>query len=235
MTEAKLDLIAKLLAKAESTTPEEAEALSEHAERLMLKYGIEQAQIDERRGRLGQGQEQIVNERMLFTGVYAKDLREIGIGVATAFGVVRPLLAEHPPIAALHLIGHESDVRQVQTLTASLQVQAMVAMRDWWVEHRALFVGHRESVRRRARSGFLRGFAVGVMSRIEESRRTVVEESGSGTELVLVSRRRRVDDAVNEIGTVRGRARRGADPGAFAHGHRSGREARTGGTAVARR
>ena len=75
MSEAKLDLIAKLLAKAEQTTPEEAEALTEHAERLMVKYGIEQARIDERRARLGQTQEEIVKERMLFTGAYARHAR----------------------------------------------------------------------------------------------------------------------------------------------------------------
>ena len=235
MTEAKLDLIAKLLAKAESTTPEEAEALTEHAERLIVKYGIEQAQIDERRGRLGQTQEQIVTERMLFRGVYAKDLREIGIAVATGLGAARPLLAEYPPIAGLLLVGHSSDVAQVQTLTASLQVQAMVAMRSWWLEHRHFYVEQREGVKRRARSGFLRGFAVGAMSRIEESRRAAVEESGTGTELVLASRRSRVDAAVDEMRTVHARRRRGADAGSFAHGHRSGREAQTGSRPVAAR
>lgn len=234
MTEAKLDLIAKLLAKAESTTPEEAEALTEHAERLMLKYGIEQAQLDERRGRLGQQQEQIVKERMLFTGVYAKDMREIGIGVAHALGVVRPVLQDFSRAAGLILVGHASDVRQVQTLTSSLQVQAMVAMRDWWLAVREFYVDERESVRRRARSGFIRGFAVGVMSRIEESRRVAVEEGGSGTELVLTARRSRVDAAVDEMRTTTARQRRGPDVGSFAHGHRSGRAAHTGGQAVAR-
>ncbi|WP_314427999.1 DUF2786 domain-containing protein [uncultured Microbacterium sp.] len=233
MTEAKLDLIAKLLAKAESTTPEEAEALTEHAERLIIKYGIEQAQIDERRGCLGQTQEQIVTERMLFRGVYAKDMREIGIGVARGLGAVRPLLAEYPPIAGLLLVGHPSDIAQVQTLTASLQVQAMVAMRSWWLEHRPFYVGQREGEKRRARSGFLRGFAVGAMSRIEESRRVTVEESGSGTELVLASRRHRVDAAVDAMHTSRSRRRRAADAGSWSHGHRSGRQAQTGGRSLA--
>ncbi|WP_091228954.1 DUF2786 domain-containing protein [Microbacterium sp. 3J1] len=232
MTEAKLDLIAKLLAKAESTTPEEAEALTAHAERLIVKYGIEQAQIDERRGLLGHAQEQIVTERMLFRGVYAKDLREIGIGVARGLGAVRPVLAEYPPIAGLLLVGCSSDVAQVQTLTASLQVQAMVAMRSWWLVHRDRYVGQREGVKRRARSGFLRGFAAGAMSRIDESRRVAVEDSGTGTALVLASRRHRVDAAVDEMRTTHARRRRGADSASFAFGHRSGREARTGGRPV---
>jgi len=74
VSEAKVELIAKLLAKAERTTPEEAEALTEHAERLMVKYGVEQALLDERRARLGQTREEIVQERMLFTGTYARDI-----------------------------------------------------------------------------------------------------------------------------------------------------------------
>lgn len=228
MNEAKLDLIAKLLAKAESTTPEEAEALTEHAERLIVKYGIEQAQIDERRGRLGQTREQIVTERMLFSGVYSRDLREIGIGVAGALGVVRPMVSDSPGRSLLYLVGYSSDVRQAMTLAASLEVQAMVAMRAWWAEHRYLYRGHREGVKLRARSGFLRGFAAGAASRIQENRQRIIDESGSGTELVLSSRRERVDAAVDRLSTRPSRRRHGADIGSFTHGHRSGRQAQTG-------
>ncbi|WP_251048868.1 hypothetical protein [Microbacterium sp. ISL-103] len=149
--------------------------------------------------------------------------------MARGLGAVRPLLAEYPPIAGLLLVGHASDVTQVQTLTASLQVQATVAMRAWWLAHRHFYVGQREGVKRRARSGFIRGFAVGAMNRIEESRRVAVEESGAGTELVLISRRSRVDAAVDEMATTHSRRRRGADAGSFAHGHRSGLQAQTGG------
>ena len=91
MNQAKIDLIAKLLAKAESTTPEEAEALTEHAERLMLKYGIEQARIDEQRFRDGGAQDEIVQEQMLFTGAYARDIRELGALIAHALGSLHPL------------------------------------------------------------------------------------------------------------------------------------------------
>lgn len=45
--------IALLLNKAERTTPEEAEALTAAAEKLMLKYGIEQAHIDAKRRAAG--------------------------------------------------------------------------------------------------------------------------------------------------------------------------------------
>ena len=232
MTETKLDLIAKLLAKAESTTPEEAEALTEHAERLMVKYGIEQARIDERRGRSGQAGEEIVQEQIVFTGAYSRDMRELGTRVALALDAVHPLHADSAAGSVLHLVGFASDVQQVRILTASLEVQAMVAMRAWWIAQRDAYRWDAESDRRRARSGFIRGFAAGAAERIGESRREIVEASGSGTELVLSSRRDRVDAAVARISTRRGRRRQGADAGAFVHGHRSGSEARTGDRAM---
>jgi hypothetical protein len=228
MSNDKIDLIAKLLAKAESTTPEEAEALTEHAERLILKYGIEQAQLDSHRAQRGEAQEQIVTERMLFTGVYARDLREIGIGVAGTLGAVRPLIAELPPTSILYLVGCSSDVRQSMLLTASLQVQATVAMRAWWADARDAYSWASEGDRRRARSGFLRGFAGGVVARMTESRKAAVEDAGAGTELVLASRRERVDDAVARMHTRRARPRGRTDSGAYMDGHRSGREANTG-------
>ncbi|MBO0981198.1 DUF2786 domain-containing protein [Microbacterium sp. SD291] len=233
MTEAKLDLIAKLLAKAESTTPEEAEALTEHAERLMVKYGIEQARLDARRERLGQQQEEIVQERMLFTGAYARDVRELGAGVALALGTIRPMYSEQPGVGALlYFVGFASDVRQAKILTASLQVQAMVAMRAWWATERGLYGLSLENDRRRARSGFVRGFGVGAATRIRESRRVLVEEAGPGTDVVLASRRDRVDAAAEALSRGKSRRRQGADARSFAVGHRSGREANTGERAV---
>lgn len=232
MSEGKLDLIAKLLAKAESTTPEEAEALTAHAERLMVKYGIEQARIDEQRARHGQTREEIVQEHMSFSGSYARDMRELGIGVGHALGTVRLLQGDAGTLPILFLIGHDSDVRQARILTASLQVQAMVAMRLWWADRRDDYRWCSESDRRRARSGFIRGFGAGAASRITDSRRSVIDDVGTGTDLVLSSRRDRVDAVADALSSRRARARQGADARAYVHGHRSGRVAQTGGTAV---
>lgn len=233
MSESKLDLIAKLLAKAESTTPEEAEALTEHAERLMVKYGIEQARLDARRAKLGQEREEIVQEQMVFTGSYARDFRELGGNVAFALGSIRPMQSERAGGGfILYFVGFMSDVQQAKILTASLEVQAMVAMRAWWASRRELYRWHSESEKRRARSGFIRGFGIGAAQRLRESRAAIVEEEGTGTALVLADRQDRVDAAVDAIPHRRGRARQGADRSAFTHGHRSGLEANTGGSAV---
>ncbi|MGO2747893.1 DUF2786 domain-containing protein [Microbacterium sp.] len=230
--EDKLELITKLLAKAESTTPEEAEALTEHAERLMVKYGIEQARLDAKRAQLGGSREEIIQERMLFTGVYARDIREFGASIGLALGTTRAMYSEAATGMILYLIGFASDVQQTKLLTSSLEVQAMIAMRTWWKRERARYEWHSEGEKRRARSGFIRGFGIGAAERIRESRATIVEEGGTGTELVLASRRDEVDAFVDRIPSKRARTRRGTDPSAFMHGRRSGREANTGGQAV---
>jgi len=229
MNHAKVDLIAKLLAKAESTTPEEAEALTEHAERLMLKYGIEQARIDEQRLRNGEAQEEIVRERMLFTGAYARDIRELGANVAHALGSLHPLYGtDVTGGAALYFVGFASDVAQAKLLTSSLQVQAMVAMRAWWSIERHRCWMASDSDKRRARSSFIRGFGAGAAERIRESRRRIIDESGTGTDLVLASRKDRVTAVVDAMTTRSARRRGGADAASFHHGRRSGREASTG-------
>src|SRR5690606_32589521 len=70
------------------------ESLTEHAERLMVKYGIEQARLDARRAETGQAREEIVQERMLFAGAYARDIRELGAGIGIALGTIRPMYSE---------------------------------------------------------------------------------------------------------------------------------------------
>lgn len=221
----KLELIERLLAKAESTSPEEAEALTEHAERLMIKYGIEQARLDERRGRAGDG---IVECRRLFTGVYRLDERQIGIAVAFGLGTVRPLQASiRGAGVVLYFVGFESDVRLADRLLDSLLLQARVALREWWLGHEALYRFDSQYERQRARAGFLRGFAWGVRDRLAASRVAVVAEAGSGTDLVLASRIARVDAAIGDVPAARGRLGR-TDATAGAAGRRAGTAAHLG-------
>lgn len=227
MTETKLDLIAKLLAKAERTTPEEAEALTEHAERLMVKYGIEQAMIDDRRARLGQTHEKIIEIHKTARGTYSADLRDLGAQVAFGLGTLKPLQSKTwDGHYTLHLVGYESDVNQAQVLIASLEVQAMIAMRTWWGAVRARYSQHTEAQKRRARSGFIRGFALGARTRIEANRRTIIEEAGTGTELVLASRLDRVKEHVGEHKNAR--PRKEADAGGYLNGYAAGKQANTG-------
>ncbi|MGO3320270.1 MAG: hypothetical protein ACTIL0_07150 [Microbacterium gubbeenense] len=88
-------------------------------------------------------------------------------------------------------------------------------------------------MKRRARSGFVRGFGIGASERIKESRAAIIDESSTGTELVLADRLDQVDAFVNSIPTKKARPRQGTDPSAFMQGRLSGRDANTGGKAVA--
>lgn len=231
MTDKKLDLIAQLLAKAESTTPEEAEALTEAAERLMIKYGIEQAMIDDRRARQGHAAERIVEESMRFEGTYAIDLLELGFCVAHGLGALRCLQSSgFGGSKVLYLVGYESDVAQAMTLIRSLELQAAVALRAWWRGVRDNYSWCSPSQKRRLRGSFIRGFGSGVYKRISTNRNQAVQEAGTGTELVLVSRRERVDahmeDMYGQLGKARDR--KPAEGASYHAGHEAGLDAHTG-------
>lgn len=231
MTEKKIDLIAQLLAKAESTTPEEAEALMEHAYRLMQKYAIDQAVIDARRAREGKTHEAIIEVELVFEGVYRNDMLELGSAVVFALGQMRVMQLKRDTYTKMWVVGFESDARQAETLIRSLQVQALLALKSWWygVRDDRPYTYYRESEKRQARREFVRFFGYGAGGRIRDNRATVIEEVGSGTELVLVERGKKVDDYVDakNLRPNRDKGYRngygGAAPGAAA-----GREANTG-------
>lgn len=228
MSDKKLDLIERLLAKAESTTPEEAEALTEHAERLMIKYGIERARLDARRTTRDVQYEPIITDRLDLHGSYALDLRDGFAAVARALG----LQAAHASLSSseqvLFVYGFESDVRQAHTLLLSLQVQALVAMRSWWNAHRTEYDRETASSRTRARGSFVRGFGLGAARRIAANRQREVARAATGTDLVLVSRERRVAEHVAGLGLRRGRPRAFRDGDAANSGYREGQRAHTG-------
>lgn len=229
MSDKKLDLIARLLAKAEQTTPEEAQALTEHAERLMVKYAIDQARVDERRRLHGQTSESIVEKPMRWTGTYKIALGDMAASVVYALGSMRVLETRLSDRVVTFIVGYESDVDQAIALLSSLHVQAMIAMRAWWHEHAHEYRFASDWDRRKARDHFIRGFGHGAHHRISQNRLQVIEEAGSGTDLVLVSRRQRVDDHVDGMGLGKARETETKwDARAQAFGNLAGREANTG-------
>jgi len=230
MSEKKITLIAQLLAKAEQTTPEEAEALTEHAERLMVKYGIEQAVINERRAKSGSASEKIVQISITFKGSYRLEHVHIGHMAANGLGNIKCLMNTFKnSTATLHLIGFESDVEQAKVLIASLIVQSSVATRTWWKENKGTYSMDSTYDQEAARRSFVRGFGTGAGNRISESRAKVVQEAGTGTELVLVSRAAKVQEHFDgmSIGRNKGRGGKG-DSRASGQGYKAGQNASTG-------
>jgi len=236
--------IAALLAKAESTTPEEAELLTEKAQQLMAQYAIEQALVDEALG--NERREEIVRKTVEYKSSYHHGLFELGSAIGTA-NDCRVLLVRDKNYTKLVLIGFESDVDRAIMLDASLQIQMQVALRaaarrgevrsEHWMTAMDKFKERRE---------FMFGFATGVARRLDRAKlagredyleRVVAagadrDETSSGMELVVRSRRDRVDDWVDqkygEIRTIRGGVSAGGSYGAHDAGHRAGLNADTG-------
>lgn len=235
MSDKKIELIQQLLAKAESTTPAEAEALTEHAERLMVKYGIEQAMLDQHTA--PEKGEQIVQEYLTFTGAYRLEWISLGHQVCMGLGSLRTLKSTYKnKWARLYIIGYESDVARAKMLIESLQVQCQVATRAWWKEHKEDYSWMPTYDQEAARRSFAQGFGIGAGTRIRENRLQVVHEAGSGTELVLVSRDQRVQQHFDGIAKGTDRARGGkASHAARGHGIIAGQLANTGEKSVGQR
>lgn len=194
-----LKLITQLLAKAENTPfPAEAQTFQEHAERLMVRYGIEQAEIDAEAGRQGRPQEPMVEERIEFSGQYRVG-QSLGFSyIAMAFNTIRVLQSTRSSSKLLYLIGAESDVAQVVRLFTSLRVQMGSAMNAWWLNYtdKIFLTAHEKTLERRQ---FQIGFLATVAQRIAEIHNSEVAATGPGNQVALSSRRDRADQHAKEL------------------------------------
>jgi hypothetical protein len=237
MSEKIAERIALLLNKAERTTPEEAEALTAAAEKLMAKYLIDQATIDARRAKQGKASEKIIEKHFAFRGAYRGEMLHLGHSIARSLGTLRSFQNtgyDNGKTFMLWIAGFESDVEQAELLINSLQLQAAVAVRAWWKEHKPVYEWMNSYEQEKARRSFVHGFGTGAASRLRESRQQVVQEASTGTELVLVDRKTQVDaymDQTHKLGKGRARNATGGD-GAATYGYAAGREANTGGRSV---
>jgi hypothetical protein len=186
------DKIAKLLAKAESTdNPAEAETFTAAAERLMLKLGIDAAELEH----AGQVKpEQIVEVRRQYTGGYAVVMVPFVHGIALAYGNINVLQAKRGTSRSVYLIGFESDVAMLCTLLDSVEQQSITAMRGW----KRANPGPADNARLVAARSFIRGFGSEVADRLRALRVEVSSEASPGAALVLVGKQERVDEWLKE-------------------------------------
>ena len=194
-----LKLITKLLAKAESTPfPAEAQTFQEHAERLMVRYGIQQAAIDAEAGKAGKPQEPMVEDRFELGGQYRVGQARGFIAIATAFDTVKVLQATTASKKVIYLIGAESDVAQIRRLFASLLVQLDAAMAGWWASYpyKPHLSAHEKTLERRQ---FQMGFLVTVASRLTALFKEEAVAGEPGNQLVLASRRERADEHAQQL------------------------------------
>lgn len=192
--------IALLLNKAENTNfPAEAQTFQEHAERLMVRYGIGRAELDAQPIGSGKKKEPIIEEHFDMRGTYRLGQRDGLSSVGHAFRTVTMLQTNYSNSCRLYIIGHESDVNTVKNLFSSLVIQASVAMSHWWSEEGKYLAWDRtDSEKVIERREFQRSFYLQVAERIRGLYQEESQHNGSGTELVLVSRKEQVDDFVSE-------------------------------------
>lgn len=201
--------IALLLNKAENTPyPAEAQTFQEHAERLMVRYGIAKAQLDDTDAKRGKSHEPVIEVKYEVKGLY-RIKRALGLhAIAQAFPAVTTLETSWGNSKIMFVIGHQSDVNTVLALFGSVLAQLESAVAQWWAaapkEHLVS-----ESMRRMERATFQFHFLLEVADRIKAL--YAEERSDSvGAELVFVGRQERVDDYIDQAfpNLRQGRARR---------------------------
>lgn len=233
------DKIAKLLAKAESTTPEEAELLFTKAAELMEKYAIDEAMIDAARGI---ERDVIVKETLKYEGTYRHATAMIGWSICRASGCRGVYYDDGQSLTyTLTIVGFQSDVNRVKLLNSSLQIQCAKAQRAWakegiksWMDRGMKFKTRRDFI-----FGFAEGVSVKLQAAHREGRRvatageaertnTTEAQASDSVQLVLRSRKERVDEWMDsEYGALRSksvnysRGGAGARNGGFAAGRAS--------------
>jgi hypothetical protein len=192
------DKIQKLLAKAESTTPQEAELLFAKAQELMAKYAIDEAMLaSARKGETADNP--YVEEEFPVVGIYRFALSQVVFIALKSAGLhVFQYGGKNPRTVAGRLYketvvlvgcGLKSDVDRVRVLATSLMLQALRAENAWWEvkQHDFAFLDKKEQHYQRRQ--FLFSFAAGVQEKINaaniRARRSAEEEHGSGVALVL--------------------------------------------------
>lgn len=226
--------IAALLAKAEKTDNEhERDAFTAKAETLMLRLGIQAAEL-EAAGEVKA--EKIVETNHVFSGIYATTLVGFTHRVAQGFGNLTILQSSRGQRKrVVYVIGHESDVESFMALLASLNLQAVSALKRFQRDHkedRAWKSVQEKFVQDRS---FLEGFATEVSRRLSALRVETEAEATTGAALVLASKQSRVDEYMSEaypkLGKARGGNQQWSSLGAQA-GRSAGATANIGGKSV---
>jgi hypothetical protein len=187
----KLIKIQKLLAKAEASEfPSEAEAYREQAEKLLLAHGLDVAMLDALHK--GHEPEKIISKKIVLEGSYLLDRITLLHAIAGPFHCQGFRTNTKARGDTYVIYGYTSDVEHVEFLFASLsiQMQAEVARKQT-----PAYSTGRQMNRVSFVKGFFYGFTISVANRLRKLQKEVVAEyDGSGTELVLASRSKRVDN-----------------------------------------
>ena len=181
--------IAALLAKAQSTdSAAEREAFTEAAERLMVKWGVDDAMLDAAADSRAP-RAKIEQRRYRVEGTSAALLAElVASRVVAGLGPMRGLISRGSPY--WWAVGYTDDLARVEMYVPHIVRQA----RAGWKTHlRSHYANERDRV------AFFDAFGWAVRGRLEKMFREEVPEpaSGGGAALVIANRADAVDEFVN--------------------------------------
>lgn len=228
----RIEKIRNLLDLAESSNEHEAELAREQAERLMVRWGIDEALAASQDGTL---KEEITVSNLEMKGSYAIAHMTLGNAIAKALGGVQALQVKHGKTKYLQLVGYKSDLERVEWMLARLQLQANVALNRWWatVKDEGTYTFATANDKFKVRRSYLLAFASGVHQRMLEERKVAESEYEPQALVLLNDRSRDVDDFISE---KYGRLRKGRslknDGRAYRAGYEAGQKADVGTTAV---
>ncbi len=184
------DRINALLAKAASSTHEaEREVFTEKAERLMVKWGIDDAMLTDAAKADKQRQRVAIEERRYTVeGPNGALLAELVASVAArGVGPIRTLISRGG--RDWWAIGYTDDLARVELYVPHLVDEARLA----WKQHLAEAVYNHDTLRNRARIAFLSSFGWAVKQRLDALFVEVTTTAGGTGELVLANRSREVE------------------------------------------
>lgn len=191
--------IEAMLAKAERTDNEhERDAYNAQAERLMIKMGIDAAEL-EAAGTVKP--EQVIQIEREYGGNYSIIMIPFCNQMRLAFGHIQMLQwqSSHTLLRRAFLIGHVSDLEAFTALENSVEAQAMSALKRWQRDNRDVRRYQTDQEKYLANRSFLAAFGRVAASRLRDMRQVEEAEVSTGAALVLVSKEERVEAAMAEM------------------------------------
>lgn len=176
-------------ANAQGATKEESEALLEKAMYLMQKYGIEEAELRIREGKI----EKPTMETFFIGSPYSTRKADL-LGIVAHFLGCQAIVKSERSIKRMFIVGFHEDIERVKVLYHSLLAQMNIDM---------LSVRIPQGEDTRAyRNAFIVGFISAVQHRMDAITNKIKAEPG--TDLVLFDRQKRVDDVMNDLFNIAG-------------------------------
>lgn len=197
------DKINALLAQAESTNhPEEAEAFSKAAERLMIKWGIEEAHLIEAARQKGEIKlvDQVTKVEVNLTGEYHQGWETLATYVMIGLTkTIRPIYTgKDHNFTQVTFVGFTHDLERGRQLFESLKVQCEDAYKVWWKNERRSIPNYTGMERFKMKRQFIISFATAVNRRLVAQRDAEIRTT-KGTDLVLANRGQMVDQRFQQM------------------------------------